>query len=210
MLACANSSTKINARHVLICSVLPDASLCHVFRLGPGSVLLRFDCAFRNRPGSAQSLRAWNSSVQSVLIHPAHRDTPTLCNFLYRAIAFTTTPRIMGSRHQEADLLAASNHIIFHFSQKTSRKMEIHQKLSLRNLRTLLPELHLHTSTGKHPCSKWRRYSLNTHPRSQAVHDEISEAQYEEQKAEQLNHSVKLFVKAWSTAPISDFGAKSK
>jgi len=84
----------------------------------------------------------------------------------------------MGSRHQEAALLAASNYIIFHFSQKTSGKMKIHQKISLRNLRTLLPELHLHTSTGKHLCSKWRGYSLNTHPRSQAVHHEISESQY--------------------------------
>ena len=87
-LANANLSTKINARHVLIGSVLPDASLCRFFRLGPGSVLLRFDCAFRNRPGSAQPLRAWNSSVQSVLIHPAHRDIPALCSFLCRTITF--------------------------------------------------------------------------------------------------------------------------
>ena len=28
--------------------------------------------------------------------------------------------------------------------------MKIHQKISLRNLRTLLPELHLHTSNGEH------------------------------------------------------------
>jgi len=47
----------------------------------------------------------------------------------------------MGSRHQEAALLASSNNIIFHFSQKTSRKMEIHQKISLRDLRALLPML---------------------------------------------------------------------
>ena len=56
----------------------------------------------------------------------------------------------MSSRHQETVPLAASNYIIFHFSQKTRRKMEIHQKISLRDLRTLLPELHLRTSTGEH------------------------------------------------------------
>ena len=47
-------------------------------------------------------------------------------------------------------MLASTNCIIFHFSQKTSRKMEIHQKISLRDLRTLLPELYLRTSTGEH------------------------------------------------------------
>ena len=34
----------------------------------------------------------------------------------------------MGSRHQETTSLAASNYIIFHFSQKTSIKLKIHKK----------------------------------------------------------------------------------
>ena len=128
MLARANSSTKINTRHVLICSVLPDASLCHVFRLGSGSVLLRFDCVFRNRPGSAQPLRAGDSSVQRALIHPAHRDTPALCRILYGAIAFHNDTSYHGQQDQEVNGLAASNIIILHFPQKTSSKMKKPQK----------------------------------------------------------------------------------
>ena len=128
MLACANFSAKINARHVLIGSVLPDNSFCRFFRLGPGSVLLRFDCAFRNRPGSAQSLRAWNSSVQCVLIHPAHRYTPALCCFLRRTITFHDNTSYHGQQDQEANKLADANIIILHFPQKTSSKMKKQQK----------------------------------------------------------------------------------
>ena len=113
---------------MLICSVLPDASLCHVFRLGPGSVLFWFDCAFRNRPRSAQSLRAWNSSVQYILIHPAHRDTPAPCRLLYRAIAFHNNTSYHGQQDQEVNRLATSNIIILHFPQKTSSKMKKPQK----------------------------------------------------------------------------------
>ena len=102
----------------------------------------------------------------------------------------------MGSRHQETDLLAVSNHIIFHFSQKTSRKMEIHQKISLRNLHPLLPEPYLHASTGERTCSKWRGYSLSTHLRSQAVHHEISEAHYN-QRLNEKEYSPTVFCKLY-------------
>ena len=59
-------------------------------------------------------------------------------------------------------MLAASNYIIFHFSQKTSRKMVIHQKISLRDL-LLLPELHLHASDPRTPVLKMAR-TLLEHP----------------------------------------------
>ena len=181
---------------MLLCSVLPDASLCRFFRLGPGSVLLRFDCVFRNRPGSAQPLRAWNSSVQSVLIHPAHRDAPALCRFLYREITFHDGTSYHGFTASGGELVSHLKPYYIPFFAEDKQKMEIHQKISLRNLHPLLPEPYLHASTGERTCSKWRGYSLNTHLRSQAVHHEISEAQYN-QRLNEKEYSPTVFCKLY-------------
>ena len=91
---------------MLLCSVLSAASPGRSFRPGPGSVLLRFDCVFRDRPGSAEPLRAGDSPVQRVLIHPAHRYPPALCCILYRTIAFHNDLPYHGSSNSGCKLVS--------------------------------------------------------------------------------------------------------
>ena len=71
-----------------------------------GSVLLRFDCVFRNRPGSARPLRTGNSSIQRVLINPAHGYTPALCSFLCRTITLHNNTSYHGPSGSGGELVS--------------------------------------------------------------------------------------------------------
>ena len=98
-------------------------------------MLLRSDRVFRDRPGSAQSLCAGNSSVQCILIHPAHRDTPALCCFLYGVKTFHDDTSYHGFIISGGILVSRFKHYYIPFFAEDKFKNEKATKRSVERQR---------------------------------------------------------------------------